>query len=150
MMSGSSSVATAGGLSKDVRDGVLAGLFAYVAWGLMPAYFKFMAHVPPAVTAEQRTKEIGIRKVLGASVPSLVSLMSKEFSRLVILSFMIAAPAAWFLLNSYLDRYPIRVDLEWWIFGSVGLITLLFALLIVSNQAVRAAHANPVNSLRSE
>lgn len=101
-------------------------------------------------TAEQRTKEIGIRKVLGASVISLVNLMSKEFSRLVILSFIISAPLAWWLLNKYLERYPVRVSLNWSIFALVGVVTLIFALVIVSNQAVRAAHANPVNSLRNE
>ena len=101
-------------------------------------------------TAEQRTKEIGIRKVLGASVSSLISLMSKEFSRLVILSFVLSAPVAWWMLNRYLDRYPIRVDLSLWVFAVVGVITLAFSLIIVANQAFRAAQANPVNSLRNE
>lgn len=101
-------------------------------------------------TAEQRTKEIGIRKVLGASVSSLISLMSKEFSRLVILSFILSAPVAWWMLNSYLDRYPIRVNLDWWVFAVVGIITLAFSLIIVANQAYRAAQANPVKSLRNE
>lgn len=101
-------------------------------------------------TAEQRTKEIGIRKVLGASVPSLVQLMSKDFSRLVIISFAISAPLAWWLLTKYLERYPVRTNIEWWVFPLTGLIALVFALAIVSTQAWRAAHANPVNSLRNE
>jgi ABC-type antimicrobial peptide transport system permease subunit len=101
-------------------------------------------------TAEQRTKEIGIRKVLGASVSSLVSLMSKDFSRLVIISFIISAPIAWWLLTKYLERYPIRTELVWWIFPLTGAIALVFALIIVSTQAMRAARANPVNSLRNE
>lgn len=101
-------------------------------------------------TAEQRTKEIGIRKVLGASVPSLVQLMSKDFSRLVIISFAISAPLAWWLLTKYLERYPVRTNIEWWVFPLTGLIALVFALTIVSTQAWRAAHANPVNSLRNE
>jgi len=101
-------------------------------------------------TAQQRTKEIGIRKVLGASVPSLVSLMSKDFSKLVIISFLISGPIAWFLLDSYLDRYPIRTEIAWWIFPLTGAIALLFSLAIVTNQAIRAAQANPVHSLRSE
>lgn len=101
-------------------------------------------------TAEQRTKEIGIRKVLGASVSSLVGMMSKDFSRLVIISFMISAPLAWWLLTKYLERYPIRTGIAWWVFPVTGLIALLFAVAIVSTQALRAAKSNPVDSLRSE
>ncbi len=101
-------------------------------------------------TAEQRTKEIGIRKVLGASVGNLVMLMSKDFSRLVIVSFVLAAPLAWYLLDGYLDRYKIRIDIQWWIFPLVGLVALGFAMAIVSNQANKAAKTNPVKSLRSE
>jgi len=101
-------------------------------------------------TAEQRTKEIGIRKVLGASVPSLIRLMSKEFSQLVIIAFAISAPLAWWLLNIYLERYPIRTQINWWILPVIGIIALVYALLIVSNQAAKAARANPVNSLRNE
>ncbi len=101
-------------------------------------------------TAEQRTKEIGIRKVLGASVPSLVGMMSKDFSRLVIISFALSAPLAWWLLTKYLERYPIRTSIAWWIFPLTGLIALIFAVAIVSTQALRAARSNPVNSLRSE
>jgi ABC-type antimicrobial peptide transport system permease subunit len=103
-----------------------------------------------AYTAEQRTKEIGIRKVLGASVSSLVSLMSGDFSRLVVFAFVLSAPLSWWLLDMYLERYPIRIDIPWWVFPVTGVIALLFALAIVATQALRAAHANPVQSLRSE
>ena len=103
-----------------------------------------------AFTAEQRTKEIGIRKVLGATVPGLVGLISKDFSRLVVLAFVVSAPLAWWLLNLYLERYTIRTTIEWWVFPVTGLIALTFALAIVSTQALRAAHANPASSLRSE
>lgn len=103
-----------------------------------------------AFTAEQRTKEIGIRKVLGASVSSLVGLMSKDFSRLVIFSFVVSAPLAWWLMSMYLERYTIRTSIEWWVYPVTGMIALAFALSIVSTQALRAAHANPATSLRSE
>ena len=103
-----------------------------------------------AYTAEQRTKEIGIRKVLGASVSSLVTLMSGDFSRLVILSFILSAPLAWWLLDLYLERYPVRIDIPWWVFPVTGGISLTFALVIVATQALRAAQANPVTSLRNE
>jgi ABC-type antimicrobial peptide transport system permease subunit len=103
-----------------------------------------------AFTAEQRTKEIGIRKVLGASVSSLVNLISRDFSILVILAFVIWAPLSWWAMSSYLERYSIRTEIAWWIFPATGAIALIFALLIVSTQALRAAHSNPVNALRNE
>lgn len=101
-------------------------------------------------TAEQRIKEIGIRKVLGASVVSLVALISKDFTKLVIAAFILAAPLAWYLLDTYLDRYTIRITIDWWIFPLAGVVALVFALAIVSEQARRAALANPVKSLRNE
>lgn len=100
--------------------------------------------------AEQRIKEIGIRKVLGASVSNLVGLISKDFAKLVILGFVIFSPLAYFGLDQYLGRYAIRTSLDWWIFALTGIIALAFALLIVINQARRAALANPASSLRSE
>lgn len=101
-------------------------------------------------TAEQRIKEIGIRKVLGASIPNLMLLISKDFTRLVIIAFGFACPLAWYSLNEYLDRYTIRVDVAWWIFPIVGIVVLLFALVIVAEKARRAAVTNPAHSLRNE
>lgn len=103
-----------------------------------------------AFTAEQRTKEVGIRKVLGASVSSLVFLISKDFSRLVLFAFALSAPAGWWFLNSFLERYPYRVEISWWVLLSAGAFAFVLALIIVSTQALRAALNNPVNSLRSE
>jgi predicted permease len=103
-----------------------------------------------AFTAEQRTKEVGIRKVLGASVTSLILLISKDFSRLVIFGFLISGPIAWWFLNNFLERYPYRISIMWWILPLAGASALLLALIIVSTQALRAARANPSQSLRSE
>jgi putative ABC transport system permease protein len=100
--------------------------------------------------SEQRTKEIGIRKVLGASVQGIVRLLSKDFMKLVGISFVIAAPLSWWIMNNWLKDFAYRIPLEWWIIGVAGLIALLIALTTVSFQAIKAAIANPVTSLRSE
>lgn len=103
-----------------------------------------------AFTAEQRTKEIGIRKVLGASVRSIMVLLSKDFSKLVIIAFVIAAPLAWWGLSQWLENYPYRVALQWWVLVAAGMLSLVLAIVTVSSQAIKAAVNNPVNSLRSE
>ncbi len=100
--------------------------------------------------SEQRTKEIGIRKVLGASVQGIVRLLSKDFMKLVGISFIIAAPLSWWIMNSWLKDFAYRITVEWWIVGLAGVIALLIALTTVSFQAIKAAVANPVSSLRSE
>ncbi len=101
-------------------------------------------------SAEQRTKEIGIRKVLGASVPSLVQLLSKDFVKLVIVSILIASPLAYYVMHKWLQDFAYRIHIEWWVFALAGFIALLIALLTVSFQAIKAALANPVKSLRTE
>ncbi len=100
--------------------------------------------------SEQRTKEIGIRKVLGASVQGIVQLLSKDFMKLVGISFIIAAPLSWWIMNNWLKDFAYRIPMEWWIIGAAGFIALLIALTTVSFQAIKAAIANPVQSLRSE
>ncbi|MDP4216533.1 MAG: ABC transporter permease, partial [Bacteroidota bacterium] len=103
-----------------------------------------------AFSAEQRNKEIGIRKVLGASVPGLVRLLSKDFLQLVFIAMLIAIPIAWWSMNKWLEAFAYRVPISWWMFGLAGILAILIALLTVSFQAIRAAVANPVRSLRSE
>ena len=101
-------------------------------------------------SAEQRVKEIGVRKVLGASVDQIVSLFSVEFIKLVALAFLIAAPIAWNLMNSWLQDFAYKVDFAWWVFVLAAGISIFIALLTISFQAIKAAVANPVKSLRME
>jgi ABC-type antimicrobial peptide transport system permease subunit len=103
-----------------------------------------------AYTAERRTKELGIRKVLGASAKGLAGLLSKDFLKLVALSCIIAFPLAWWMMHSWLQPFAYRIKIDWTIFLAAGLLAIAIALLTVSFQAVKAAIANPVDSLRSE
>jgi ABC-type antimicrobial peptide transport system permease subunit len=103
-----------------------------------------------AYTAESRIKEIGVRKVLGASVATITALLSKDFLKLVIISFVIASPLAWWAMHSWLQNYPYRVSISWWIFALTGLLSMIIAVATVSYQSIKAALANPVKSLRSE
>ena len=100
--------------------------------------------------AEQRTKEIGIRKVLGLSMEGIVKLLSKDFVKLVLIAFVIASPVAWYFMNQWLQDFAFRVDIGWWIFALAGVLALAIALLTVSYQAVKSALTNPVKSLRAE
>ena len=100
--------------------------------------------------AEQRTKEIGIRKVLGASVTNIVTMLSTDFIKLVLISFVIATPIAWWFMNKWLQEFAYRIDLSWWIFAFTGITALLIALFTLSFQAIKAAISNPVKSLRTE
>lgn len=101
-------------------------------------------------TAKRRTKEIGIRKVLGASVNSLFTLLSKEFLWLVVIAFAISTPLAWWAMNNWLQNFAYRTTISWWVFAIAGLSALSIALITVSFQSIKAAIANPVKSLRTE
>lgn len=124
----------------------LAGIFAGLAIVITCLGLLGLA----AFTAEQRKKEVGIRKVLGATITSIVLLISKDFSKLVLFAFLISAPLAWWFLNGFLERYPYRVEVSWWVLVAAGAMAFILALIIVSTQALRAAVSNPVNSLRNE
>jgi putative ABC transport system permease protein len=100
--------------------------------------------------AEQRTKEIGIRKVLGASVPGVIVLLSKDFTKLVLFGFIIAAPVAYMTMRRWLDDFAYRIELGAGVFLLAGAVALLIAWLTVSYQSIKAALANPVDSLRYE
>jgi putative ABC transport system permease protein len=101
-------------------------------------------------TAEQRIKEIGIRKVLGASISSLFRLLSQEFLVLVIIALVIATPITWYAMNEWLQSFAYRAPLQWWVFAVSGVLIMLIALATVSFQAIKAALVNPIKSLRSE
>ena len=101
-------------------------------------------------SAEQRRKEIGIRKVLGASVPGIVQLLSKEFLKLVGIAILIATPVSWWAMHKWLQAFAYRIPLQWWMFALAGLAAVVIAMLTVSFQSIRAAVANPTKSIRTE
>ncbi|HEX8018652.1 ABC transporter permease [Mucilaginibacter sp.] len=103
-----------------------------------------------AFSAEQRSKEIGVRKVLGASVTGIVQLLSKDFVQLVLIALAIATPIAWWGMNKWLQAFEYRVPISWWMFALAGVLALVIALVTVSSQAIRAARMNPVKSLKAE
>ncbi|WP_221394010.1 ABC transporter permease [Dyadobacter sp. NIV53] len=131
---------------EEERIGKLTSFFAVLAIFISCLGLFGMA----SFVAEQRTKEIGIRKVLGASIASLWGMLSQEFVVLVIVSCFIAAPVSWYFMNGWLQKYDYRTDISWWIFILSGLGALFVTILTVSFQAIKAALMNPVKSLRSE
>lgn len=103
-----------------------------------------------AFTIEQRTKEIGVRKILGANLSSIASLLSFDFLKLVLLSILIGSPVAWWAMHSWLQNFAYHIHIQWWMFVSAGLLAIVIAIITVSYHALKAAIANPVNSLRNE
>jgi putative ABC transport system permease protein len=101
-------------------------------------------------SAQQRVKEIGVRKVLGASVPHVVALLSKDFLKLVLIALVLAVPVAWWLMNEWLKDFAYRINIEWWIFLVAAVIAIIIAFVTISTQAIKAAISNPVKSLRTE
>jgi hypothetical protein len=130
----------------EVRTGKLATFFAILAIFISCLGLFGLA----SFVAEQRTKEIGVRKVLGATILSVWGLLSKEFVALVLISCVLAIPLSWYYLHGWLQQFEYRTSISWWIFAAAVLGALLITLLTVSYQAIRAALANPVKSLRSE
>ena len=122
--------------------GIFAGLTIFVACLGLFGLARF--------TAEQRTKEIGIRKVLGATVTNVTTLLSKDFLKLVVIAFVIASPIAWYMMNKWLQDFAYKIDISWWIFALAAFLSVLITIVTVSFQSIKAALANPVESLRSE
>lgn len=130
----------------DIRFGKVFGLFASLA--ILIACFGLLGL--SAYNVLQRTKEIGIRKVLGASVQNLVFTLSKEFLYLVLISLVIAVPVTWWVMNSWLEDFAYRISIQWWVFAFAGMLAVLIALVTVGFQALKAAVTSPVKSLRTE
>ena len=131
---------------NEKRFGTLAGLFAGLTIFISCLGLFGLA----TYMAENRIKEIGVRKVLGASVAGITALLSRDFLKLVLLSFIIAAPLAWWAMTEWLKIYNYRIGIEWWVFALAGVLSVIIALISISYQSVKAAIANPVKSLRTE
>lgn len=131
---------------SEQRIGQLFGIFAVLAVVIACLGLFGLA----AFTTLQRTKEIGVRKVLGASVASIVTLLSKDFVGLILVAILIATPLAWYGMNQWLRDFAYKIDIEWWVFALSGVLTICIALLTISFQSIKAALMNPVKSLKSE
>jgi putative ABC transport system permease protein len=131
---------------SEQRTGQLLNVFAVLA--IFVACLGLLGLA--SFTAEQRTKEIGVRKVLGASAANIVGLLSEDFLKLVLLAFVLALPIAWLAMNQWLQNFAYRVEISPWVFVLSGGLALVIALLTVSTQAIKAALTNPVDSLRYE
>jgi putative ABC transport system permease protein len=131
---------------SEEKMGTVVGYFTFIAILIASLGLYGLA----AFTAEQKVKEIGVRKVLGASVGSLVALLSKDFLKLVLAAFVVAVPLSWYAMDTWLQEFAFRTSLSWWLFAIAGCVALFIALLTISSQTLRAARVNPVKSLKSE
>ncbi len=126
--------------------GKIAGIFSFLAIFIACIGLLGLA----TFIAQQRTKEIGIRKVLGANIPNLVYLLCKDFAKLIFIAFLLAAPLAWYFMNQWLADFAYATAISWWVFVLAGLLILLMAILSVLYQATRVAMVNPVDTLKWE
>jgi putative ABC transport system permease protein len=131
---------------SEQQSGLLFNLFAGIAVIISCLGLFGLA----AYTAQVRTREIGVRKVLGSSVTGIVRLLAKDFIQLVIIAIVIAVPVAWYSMNGWLQDFAYKISISWWMFAAAGFLALAVALLTISFQSIRAALMNPVKSLRSE
>ncbi|MES1216387.1 MAG: FtsX-like permease family protein, partial [Bacteroidota bacterium] len=131
---------------SEQRTGLLFNIFAAIAIFISSLGLFGLA----AYTAQVRTREIGVRKVLGATVPGIIKLLAADFIRLVFISIVIAVPVSWFVMNKWLQDFAYKIDIGWVVFLLSGLVAILIALFTISFQSVKAALANPVKSLRTE
>ena len=131
---------------EDQKSSVLILMFAMIAVAISCLGLFGLS----AFTAEQRSKEIGIRKVLGASVSGIVELLSKDFLKLIIIAIIIASPIAWIGMNKWLQNFAYKINLSWWMLAAAGLFAVVIALITISFQSIKAAVANPVKSLRAD
>jgi putative ABC transport system permease protein len=131
---------------SEQRTGRLFNVFALIAIVISCLGLFGLA----AYTAQVRTKEIGVRKVLGASVPGIIQLLAADFIKLVFIAIIIATPVAWYMMNKWLQDFAYKTSLGWTVFVFAGLAAIVIALATISFQAIKAAIANPIKSLRTE
>jgi putative ABC transport system permease protein len=123
----------------------------FLSFAALAIVLSCLGHVGlSAFSAAYRTREIGIRKVLGSSVPEILGLLSKEFIVIIIVAMVIAIPVSWFSMNRWLEGFAYRINISWWLFAVAGITVVLVALASISYQTLKAANANPINSLKSE
>lgn len=130
----------------DTKLGEMVGVFTFLAIIIASLGLFGLA----AYTTSQRVKEIGIRKVLGASVGGIVAILAKDFLKLIVLGFLVAIPIAWYVTNDWLQSFAYRIEITWWMFALPGLAAILIALLTISSQSIKAALANPIDCLHDE